>query len=125
MKTKIKIFQLFIDKFDKYDKIIPKNKRVPKVKVISKVTTNSNGFVDAWDAFNWDLWGDYRQLESSRKIKMKGFVAYPNHLARGYCNSDIFYKCGNKWYVAESVGWSEYNTYSEAYQRCLRNNFNR
>lgn len=41
-------------------------------------------------------------------------VTAPNFNAQGYCNSDIFFKLGDKWMIAKSFGWDKANSYEEA-----------
>lgn len=120
---KVKIFQLQQKKSDSKGNIIPKDKRKNKIVCIGTVIVpkNKKDFIEdaIWDLFNWTCWWRHDKfntyLKGLRKgFRKQGYRCFPNSNAQGYCNSDIFFKLGDKWMIAKSFGWDKANSYEEA-----------
>ena len=131
MKQKIKVYQIFADRCDKNGNYIPKEERTIRVACIGTVITpkNERPLTDEaiWDLFNWTCWGWGKLRGKSwiygirNGIRRDGFRMFPTHNARGYCNSDIFFKMNNKWYAAQHYGFATFDTMEEAKQACIDN----
>lgn len=119
---KVKVFQLQQRKFDSNGNVISKDKRRNKIVCIGIVIVpkNKKDFVEdeIWDLFNWTCWWHDKfntYLKGLRRgFRKQGYRCFPNSNAQGFCNSDIFFKLGDKWMIAKSFGWDEANSYEEA-----------
>lgn len=129
---KVKVFQLQQKKFDSKGNIIPKEQRKNKIVCIGTVIVpkNKKDFIreEIWDLFNWTCWWNHRKiniyLKGIRKgFRKQGYRCFPNSNARGYCNSDIFFKLENKWMIAKSFGWDKADSYEEAVNIVIKQQF--
>lgn len=119
---KVKVFQLQQRKFDSNGNVIPKDKRRNKIVCIGTVIVpkNKKDFIEEeiWGLFNWTCWWHDKfntYLKGLRRgFRKQGYRCFPNSNAQGFCNSDIFFKLGDKWMIAKSFGWDEANSYEEA-----------
>lgn len=124
MKQKVKVFQLQHRVFDSEGNIIPRDKLKNKIVCIGTVIVpkNKKDFVEdvIWDLFNWTCW-NWGKLNGKswiyglrNGIRRDGFRMFPTRKAKGFCNSDIFFKLGDKWMIAKSFGWDTADSYEEA-----------
>ena len=124
MKTKTKIYQLFKNSSGN-----------PVVVCIGTAVYNSrmndNVFTKdiIWDLFNWTRWS--YSIKGINKVRLSGIRngvrrngvrIFPNQYALGWVASNIFFRVGNKWHVAESFGWGKASSFDEALEKCVENN---
>ena len=125
---KVKVFQLIRKSFDSNGHLIPKERRTNKIVCIGTVIVpkNKTEFVEdsIWDLFNWTCWWHDKfntyLRDLRRGFRKQGYRCFPNSNARGYCNSDIFFKLGDKWMIAKPVGWDKANSYEEAVEKIIK-----
>ena len=102
MWTKLKVFQVQRGKFRPIGDVrttIPDN---PYLKDI------------IWDLCNYSCWSK-KNPRKRGGIKRNGkTIFYPSKNAEGYCNADIYIAMKNKYFVADPVGWKQFNTEQEA-----------
>jgi len=129
---KVKVFQFQQKAFDSEGNVIPKDKRKNKIVCIGTVIVpkNKKDFIEdaIWNLFNWTCWWHHRKiniyLKGIRKgFRNRGYRCFPNSNARGYCNSDIFFKLEDKWMIAKSVGWNKADSYEEAVNIVIKQQF--
>jgi hypothetical protein len=130
---KVKVFQLQQKKFDSEGNIIPKDKRKNKIVCIGTVIVpkNKKDFIEEaiWDLFNWTCWNWGKLIDKSwiygirNGIRRDGFRMFPTRKAKGFCNSDIFFKLEDKWMIAKSFGWDKANSYEEAVRIVINQQF--
>ena len=67
-----------------------------------------------WYGENWENMEDYNRYSTSFKVKFT-----PDYW--GYCNDDLIIEMNNKFTVALSLGWKEFNTFESAFEWCKNN----
>ena len=124
MKRKIKVYQLQRKVFDSNGNLIPKYQRKNKILCIGTVIVPKNEILveeTIWDLFNWTCWWHDKfdtYLKAIRKgFRKQGYRCFPNSNAKGYCNSDIFFKLDDKWMIATPFGWDVADSYEEAVEK--------
>ena len=94
--------------------------------ILEMVPKNKKYFVEEtiWDLFNWTCWWHDKfdtYLKGIRKgFRKQGYRCFPNSNARGYCNSDIFFKLEDKWMISKPVGWDVADSYEEAVKKVIQ-----
>lgn len=76
-----------------------------------------------WDLTNWTCWFQHNEKGpiKSKGITKDGVVYYPNGNDRGFTNDDIMFVIDGKWWVAESCGWKNFGTFSDAAAYLIKN----
>jgi len=71
---------------------------------------------DIWDLTNWSCWTNEEDADmiKSSGIAKNGATYYPNEHDRGFTNDDIMFQLDGKWWVAESCGWTQFDTFRKA-----------
>lgn len=127
---KVKVYQVIKKSFNKQGLLLPKEERTFKVMCIGTVIVpkNKKEFIEEviWDLFNWICWWYDKHLNTylraiRKGFRKRGYRCFPNSNARGYCNSDIFFKLEDKWIIAMPVGWDTADTFDEAAQKIINN----
>ena len=102
LRTKLKVFQIQRGKFRTIGEVMTTIPDSPYLKDI------------IWDLCNYSCWSNKNPRKRGGIKRNSKTVFYPTRNAEGYCNSDIYISMKGKYFVADPVGWKEFNKEEDA-----------
>ena len=89
--------------------------------LIATITTDDEyklNLEDMWDCCNNSCWWDREDFRSMKDYKGKFKVDFTGDYS-GYCNDDLIIEENGKYHVAKSYGWTEFDSFDDAFNYCV------
>jgi len=73
-----------------------------------------------WDMTNWSCWAGIDEIGADGLSK-NDVTYYPTENDRGFTNDDIMFCIDGEWWVCESFGWVQFNSFIDAMMHLVKN----